>query len=188
MLVCLRIGHTVDAAYDHIQNKRQGKASNLPHTAPSSSAASVVSDTTPSRPSCQGDKTSAQSLVNSTAIPQAPCWPFPQIPIGNTPNLSSPTITSARPTTWPYPPISNETQYLQQDNGPSAYTYQPTEGDTRMHQFGLATPVSPLSTCSSLRQSNAQDPYIRQPYTREHLFFESTPRDGLNSTTFNNPP
>ncbi|EME44189.1 hypothetical protein DOTSEDRAFT_88426 [Dothistroma septosporum NZE10] len=186
MLVCLRIGHTVDAAYDHIQNKRSGKPSDLPDTVLSSSLAST-SDTNLPRSSCQVDNKTVQSLPNSTTIPQTPCWPFPQLPISNTPSISRPTVTSDRPHTWPYPPMSNDTQSSQQDNRSSAYTYQHAEDDSQIHQFGLVTPISPLSTCSSSRQSNAQDSYIQQPYSREHLFFESTPRDVINPSMFNNP-
>lgn len=109
-----------------------------------------------------------------------------QISIGN--NDSSPTATSDRPTAWPYPSMSNETHYLQQDNDPNAFTYQPTEDDVQTNQLGLVTPVSPLSTCSSSRMSNVQDSFIQQPYSREHLFFESTPREANNQAMFNNPP
>ena len=186
--MCLRIGHTVDAAYEHIQTKRQGAASSLPDTPLVSAAASVISDMIPSRSPFTANDRSVQNVPATTATHQAASGSSQQRPVnmGN----SDPSMTNAVhcPTAWPYPPTSNETRYLQQHNDPNAYAWQPTEDDVQTNHFGPATPVSPMSTCSSSRTSDTQNSYIQQPYSREHLFFESTPRDTNNQAMSTNPP
>lgn len=184
--MCLRTGHSVDAAFNHVQQKRQGTASNLADPALPSAAASVIADTTPSGPPRLANNVSMQSVSSSIARPQADSWSFPPVSNSTGNNLPTPTIATDQSTAWPYPPISNETQYLQHDMGTNAYTYQPTEDDSQTQQFGLATRVSPLSTCSSSRASNAQDSYIQQPYSPEHLFFESTPQERANPAMYSN--